>query len=47
MWETGNTVECVTLLQKSNRKPDTYVKLSLDMDDYYRIMDAEGSAKIE
>lgn len=35
-------VECVTLLQKSNRKskPDTYVKLNLDMEYYYRIMDA-------
>ena len=30
-------VESVTLLQKSNRKlkPDSYVKLSLDMEDYY------------
>ncbi len=34
-----NTVECVTLLQKSNRKPDTYVKMELDMEDYYRIKD--------
>ena len=43
------TVECVTLLQRSNRKckPDSYVKLSLDMEDYYRIKDAEGDAKIE
>jgi hypothetical protein len=39
-------VETIALLQKSNRKskPDTYVKLSLDMEDYYRIMDAEGNA---
>ena len=38
-----NTVETIALLQKSNRKskPDTYVKLSLDMEDYYRIMDQE------
>lgn len=44
-----NTVECVTLLQKSNRKwrPDSYVKLSLDMEDYYRIKDAEGDTEIE
>ncbi len=28
-------------------KPDTYVRLSLDKEDYYRIMDAEGGAKIE
>ena len=42
-------VETIALLQKSNRKsrPDTYVKLSLEMEDYYRIMDAEGGAKIE
>ena len=42
-------VECVTLLQKSNRKckPDSYVKLSLDMEDYYRIKDAEGGTDIE
>ncbi len=44
-----NTVETIALLQKNNRKskPDTYVKFSLDMEDYYRIMDAEGGAKIE
>ena len=42
-------VETIALLQKSNRisKPDTYVKLSLDMEDYYRIKDAEGGATIE
>ena len=36
-------VETIALLQKSNRKskPDTYVKLSLDMEDYYRIMAQE------
>ncbi|MCU6763588.1 Uncharacterized RNA methyltransferase SAV1897 [uncultured Roseburia sp.] len=38
-------VETIALLQKS--KPDTYVKLSLDMEDYYRIMNTEGDAKIE
>ncbi len=43
---TGH-VETVVLLQKSNRKPGTYVKLSLNMEDYYRIMDVEGDAKIE
>ena len=39
--------ETIALLQKSNRKskPDTYVKLSLDMEDYYRIMDAEKVGK--
>lgn len=42
-------METIALLQKSNRKskPDTYVKLSLDMEDYYRIMDAEENAKNE
>ena len=42
-------VETIALLKKSNRKskPDTYVKLSLHMEDYYGIMDAEGGAKIE
>ena len=36
-------VETIALLHKSNRKskPDTYVKLNLNMEDYYRIMDAE------
>ena len=34
-----NTVETVCLL--SNRKPDTTVKLSVDMDDYYRIKDGK------
>lgn len=49
LWERGNIVETVALLQKSNRKlrPDSYVKLSLDMEDYYRIKDAEGDVKIE
>lgn len=38
--------ETIALLQKSNRKlqPDTYVKFSLDMEDYYRI---KGEEKIE
>lgn len=47
--KTGTTVESIALLQKSNRKlkPDTHVRLSLDMEDYYRIMDAEGNAKNE
>ena len=34
-----NTVETVCLL--SNRKPDTTVKLSVDMDDYYRIINGK------
>lgn len=28
-------------------RPDSYVKLSLDMEDYYRIKDAEGGTDIE
>lgn len=41
----GNSVhtESIALLQKNKRKrkPDTHVKLSLDMEDYYRIKDQE------
>ena len=39
LWENGNTVETVCLLGK--RKPDTTVKLSVDMDDYYRIINGK------
>ena len=35
---TGN-VETVVLLSNRKSKPDTHVKLSLSMDDYYRIKD--------
>lgn len=40
---TANVETIVSLVRKSNRKskPDTYVKLSLDMEDYYRIKDQE------
>ena len=38
-WDNESTVETVCLL--SNRKPDTTVKLSVDMDDYYRIKDGK------
>lgn len=37
---TGH-VECIALLQLSNRKADSYVKLNVKMEDYYRIKDAE------
>lgn len=49
MFNLINYVESITLLQKSNQKskPDSYVKLSLDMEDYYRIMGVEGDAKNE
>ena len=38
-WDDETTVETVCLL--SNRKPDTTVKLSADMDDYYRIINGK------
>ncbi len=34
-------VETVCLLSNRKRKPDTYIKLSLDTQDYYRFRDAE------
>ena len=34
-------VETVCLLSNRKQKPDSYVKLSLNMEDYYRIKDAE------
>ena len=34
-------LETVCLLSNRKLKPDTYIKLSLDMEDYYRIKDAE------
>ena len=37
------TVEsCVLLERVGNRKADSYVKLNVKMEDYYRIKDAEG-----
>lgn len=43
MFPWTGSIESIALLQKSNRKlrPDSYVKLNLDMEDYYRIKDAE------
>ena len=32
---------CVLLERVSNRKADSYVKLNVKMEDYYRIKDAE------
>ena len=37
-------VETICLLSNRKRKPDTYVKLSLDAEDYYRFRDAEEKA---
>lgn len=45
--DLGECRDTARSLQSFGWKPDTYVKLSLDMEDYYRIMDAEGDAKIE
>ena len=39
LWESGNTVETVCLL--SNRKPDTKVRIDVDLEDYYRIKDSK------
>ena len=40
-----NTVEsCVLLERVSKRKADSYVKLNVKMEDYYRIKDAEKKA---
>lgn len=44
LWESGNTVETVCLLSNRKRKPDTYIKLSLDMEDYYKFKDAENQS---
>lgn len=33
-------VECVTLLQKSNRKPNAKVRIDVKLEDYYKIKDA-------
>lgn len=34
-------VETVVLLQKSNRKPDAEVKISLELEEYHRIMEKD------
>ena len=38
----NNVESCVLLERVSNRKADSYVKLNVKMEDYYRIKDAEG-----
>ena len=41
--DNDDSVEsCVLLTRVSNRKADSYVKLNVKMEDYYRIKDAEG-----
>ncbi len=40
---TENDVETCCLLERvSNQKADSYVKLNVKMEDYYRIKDAKG-----
>ena len=38
---TGHIESCVLLERVSNRKADSYVKLNVKMEDYYRIKDTE------
>ena len=42
-WDNKSTIETVCLL--SNRKPDSHIKRSLDMDEYYDIMEKEKTEK--
>ena len=39
---TLHVESCVLLTRVSNRKADSYVKLNVKMEDYYRIKDEEG-----
>ena len=41
--QTEHVESCVLLERVSNRKTDSYVKLNVKMDDYYRIKDEEKS----
>ena len=41
-WQTRHVESCVLLERVSKRKADSYVKLNVKMEDYYRIKDAEG-----
>ena len=43
MFPSTAHVEVVTILSKSNRKADSSIKLSLDMEEYYEIVDKEAS----
>ena len=40
--ETQHVESCVLLERVSNRKADSYVKLNVKMEDYYRIKDSKG-----
>ena len=39
---TGHVESCVLLERESNRKADSYAKLNVKMEDYYRIKDSKG-----
>ncbi|MFR7474904.1 hypothetical protein [Frisingicoccus sp.] len=39
----GECRDTARSLQSFGRKPDTHVRLSLDMEDYYRIKDQENN----
>ena len=39
--QSSHVESCVLLERVSNRKADSYVKLNVKMEDYYRIKDAE------
>ena len=45
-WDYQRSLEsCVLLMRVSNRKSDSYVKLNVKMEDYYRIKDSTGTGK--
>lgn len=41
MFQFDTHVEAVCLLGNRKVKPDSYVKMSMDMEDFYKIKDAE------
>lgn len=40
-WDNETTVETVCLLSNRKSKPDSYVDLSINMEDYHRIKNEE------
>ena len=44
--ENGHVESCVLLERVSNRKADSYVKLNVKMEDYYRIKDNKQSKEL-
>ena len=41
LWEKGNTVETVVLLGNQKTKPDSHIKLSVDMDEFNKVKNGE------